>query len=61
MTNYYNNILKKIENCESDNYMKIMTQISTTPLEFVNKIFSAKFAKKIYLGILSLKHVLPEI
>ena len=60
MTNYYNNIFKKIENCESDNYMKIMTQISTH-LEFVNKIFSVKFAKKMYLGILLLKYVLPEI
>ena len=28
MTNYYDNIFQKIENCKSDNYMKIMTQTS---------------------------------
>ena len=45
MTNYYNNIFKKIENCKPDNYMKIMT-LTSTHLEFVSNIFD-KICQKI--------------
>ena len=59
MTNYYKNIFKKIENCNPDNYMKIMTQTSTH-LGFVSQIFG-KICHKITSVYFFLKYVLPEI
>jgi hypothetical protein len=40
MTNYYNNIFKKIENCKANNYMNIIAHS-----QFVSKIFGKIYQK----------------